>query len=98
MVCYKYDAICAYFPRNKVRIPVAEDTKIEEYVRADGDGDIQLVLELWVHNVLVGPGGWSGWELIVGWCLRRKFYIERRTSPGPKRSLGTGRTDDGLSP
>ena len=69
-----------------------------EYVRADGDGDIQLVLELWVHDVLVGPGGWSGWELIVGWCLRRKFYIERRASPGPKRSLGTGRTDDLLSP
>lgn len=41
-VCYKYGALWAYYPRPDVKISVADGARIEPYVRADGDGDIQF--------------------------------------------------------
>lgn len=41
-VCYKYGAIWAYFPRSDVTVTVAEDTKLEKYIREDMSGDISF--------------------------------------------------------
>jgi hypothetical protein len=93
-VCYKYGAIWAYFPRNEVRISVAEDTKIEEYVRKDGDGDISFnrcsncgcMTHWWGVGEKFGGG-----DVKMGVNCRlvpekEIFGIERRISLGPKRT------------
>jgi hypothetical protein len=77
-----------------VRISVAKDTKIEEYVRADGDGDISF-------NRCSNCGCmtfWLGWGENLGGGEEKMGVncrlvpekeisgIERRVSPGPKKS------------
>lgn len=41
-VCYKYGAMWAYYKRFEVTVNVAEDTKIEQYVREDGKGNVSF--------------------------------------------------------
>jgi hypothetical protein len=91
--CYKYGAIWAYFPRNEVRISVADDTKIEAYIRADGDGDLSFnrcsncgcITHWWGEGEIP-----EGVEERMGVNCRlvpenEIFGIERTISPGPKR-------------
>jgi hypothetical protein len=93
-VCYKYGAIWAYFPRNEVRISIAEDAKIEEYVRKDGGGDISFnrcsncgcMTHWWGVGERFGGG-----DVKMGVNCRlvpekEIFGIERRISLGPKRA------------
>ena len=94
-LCYKYGAVWAYFTRNEVRISVAEDTKIEAYVRADSDGgnisfnrcsNCGCMTHWWGLGEKYG-----GPEMKMGVNCRlvperEIFGIERRISPGPKSS------------
>jgi hypothetical protein len=88
-VCYKYGALWAYFPRPDVTVR-ASDTKLQVYIREDGEGDIAFnrcghcgCLVCWW-----GEGKWSGPEHIMGVNCRMLPEneiegIERKVSKGP---------------
>lgn len=67
-VCYKYGALWAYYTRSDVTVNVAEDTKLEPYIREDSNGVISFnrcahcgcMTHWWGTAKFAGPGNKMG--------------------------------------